>query len=439
MRKKHKIFSVTNQSRGNMLMELLLSIALAAIIIPFIFQYHQKATLRSENVAITNQMALIQSALERYIVANRSDLLQTVGRHITRVNISDLAEFGVPDVILSQGDEKYQLRVVKSADSSGNSTLQGVIVRVSDDITPLRTREIVNLSGGSMGFIDGNQAYGTFGAWHTDAIDLGLSNLNNGIIETTNVNRDSALYLWRLPSDNPSDAQMMNALNLSAHNILNTKFLNVDNLDCQESITCDIVATRDLVFTNRTTIDSAFDTANAIVSGKMSADSKTIEVLSTFSVADVAKLSSLTAENLWVNHLTLGGLSVETDGSPAILKIAQSLDMTMGRVDAMSVSVGGSGSVTPRLYVYKRIEDINNPSFYWDASAKEANFSDVVLVELNRMAVLASTYDTVMGTYSGQRFSSVANNKNATVADYMNAINDIQQRVREKYRNLQLQ
>jgi hypothetical protein len=438
MKNKYSIFSNKNTCRGNMLMELLLSIALASVIIPFVFRYQHQAVIRAENVALTNQMSLIQSALEKYIIAQRDVLLQPVGRNITRVSISDLAEFGLPETIVSQGDEKFQLRVLKSADSTGNSTLQGVVVRVSDDITPLRTREIVNLSGGSMGFIDGNQAYGTFGAWHTNAIDLGLGNLDNGIIETTNVNRDTALYLWRVPSDNPSDAQMMTALNMSAHDIINTKFLNVDNLDCQETISCETVATRDLVFKKRANIDSEFSTANAIVSGKMSADSKTMEVSGTFALADVAKLSSLTAENLWVNNLTLGGLSVESD-KPAILKIAQSLDMTLGRVEAMYVSVGGTGSVTPRLYVYQKIEDPNNSAFYWDTSAKEANFSDVVLVELNRMAQLASAYDTDKNTYSGQRFSSVAANKNATVSDYMNAINDIQKRVREKYSNLHLE
>ncbi|MDW2994748.1 MAG: hypothetical protein R8N24_01830 [Alphaproteobacteria bacterium] len=438
MKNKYSIFSNKNTCRGNMLMELLLSIALASVIIPFVFRYQHQAVIRAENVALTNQMSLIQSALEKYIIAQRDVLLQPVGRNITRVSISDLAEFGLPETIISQGDEKFQLRVLKSADSTGNSTLQGVVVRVSDDITPLRTREIVNLSGGSMGFIDGNQAYGTFGAWHTNAIDLGLGNLDNGIIETTNVNRDTALYLWRVPSDNPSDAQMMTALNMSAHDIINTKFLNVDNLDCQETISCETVATRDLIFKKRANIDSAFSTANAIVSGKMSADSKTMEVSGTFALADVAKLSSLTAENLWVNNLTLGGMSVESD-NPAILKIAQSLDMTLGRVEAMYVSVGGTGSVTPRLYVYQKIEDPKNSAFYWDASAKEANFSDVVLVELNRMAQLASAYDTDKNTYSGQRFSSVAANKNATVSDYMNAINDIQKRVREKYSNLHLE
>ena len=439
MKKMFRFFSSNSEMRGNMLVELLLSVALASLVIPFIFQYHEKAIRRAENIAVTKQMESIQSALERYIVANRTDLLKTVGRNITRVSVSELEEFGIPETVLTQGDEKYQLRVVKSSDATGSSTLQGVIVRVSDDISPLRTREIVNLSGGSMGFIDGNQAYGTFGAWHASSGDLGLGQLDNGIIETTDINRDSALYLWRLPSDNPSDAQMMSALNLSGHDISDVKYLNINNLECSEFVTCDTVAVRDLIFKNRTTIDKVFETENAVVSGRLSSDSRNMEVAGTFSLADTAKLSSLNTEDLWVSNLNLGGLSVDATDDIAILKINQTLDMTMGRIDAVFVSVGFTGSMTPRLNVYQRLEDSSNSNYYWDVSDGVARFSDAIFIELNRMAILATKYNSDKSTHSGQIFGAVSANKNATVSEYMNAINEIQERVRAKYSRLQLQ
>ena len=114
-----------------MLIELLLSVALAAVIIPFAFKNQQNAATRAQNIAITNQMSQIQTALERYIVANRPELLKTIGRNITRVDIADLGEFGLADAIVSEGNEKYQLRILKSSDGIGQSTLQGIIVRVS--------------------------------------------------------------------------------------------------------------------------------------------------------------------------------------------------------------------------------------------------------------------------------------------------------------------
>lgn len=420
-----------------MLVELLLSVALAALIIPFVFRYQQSAIERAQNIAITNHMAEIQVALERYIVANRDELLRTVGRNITRVELKDLAQFGVPQSVLDAGDDKYQLRILKSSDASGQSSLQGVIVRASDDITPLRTREIVNLSGGSMGFVDGTHAYGTFGAWHTDTVDMGID-IENGIIETTSVNRDNALYLWRVPSENPADAQMMSPLNLGGHDIVNASYINADYAEFNEGLSATEIATDKLIFSNRTTIDNEFATSTATVAGMLSSDSKNMEISGRLTLADTGKMSSLTTENLWVSKLTLSGLSVEAPDDLAILKINQSLDMSSGRIEAMFVSVGFAGSMTPRLVVYDRIQDSINPEYYWDVQSKTANFVDASFVELNRMATLATYFEGDNSTSAGQIFGATSANKNATVSDYMNAISEIQRRVSAKYRLLNL-
>ena len=437
MKRSKRIFFDNNNSCGSMLIELLLSVALAALIIPFVFQYQRDAIERAQNIVITNHMSEIQVALERYIVANRDELLRPVGRNITRVELDALAPFGVPQSVLDAGDDKYQLRVLKSGDAAGQSSLQGVIVRVSDDITPLRTREIVNLSGGSMGFVDGTHAYGTFGAWHTDTLDMGVD-IDNGIIETTSVNRDNALYLWRVPSDNPDDAKMLSPLNLGGHDITNATFINADYAEFNEGLTATEIIADNIIFDNRTTIENAFSTSSATVSGMLSSDSKNMEISGRLSLADTGKMSSLTTENLWVSKLTLSGLSIEADDDLAILKINQSLDMTSGRIEAMFVSVGFAGSMTPRLVVYDRIEDSTNPQYYWDLNSDTARFSDASFVELNRMAELASYYEGDASTISGQIFGAVSANKNATVSDYMNAISEIQQRVSAKYRLLNL-
>lgn len=438
MKLKRIFFSNKKQSSGNILVELLLTVALTVVVIPFIFQYHQDAIKRTENILITEQMSLIKIALEKHISEHREELLKTIGRNITRVNLQDLAEYGLPDAIIEQGPDKYQLRILKTSDSINGATLQGVIVRVSDEISPMRTREIVNLSGGTMGFIDGTHAYGTFGAWHTDTVDLGI-NLKNGIVETTNINNNNALYLWREKTDNPNDATMMSALNLAGHDILNTHELNAQTADFTENISSLEIATSNLIFQNRTTIDAKYTSKTAVVSGMMSSDSKDMEVRGIFSLADTAKLSSLTTENLWVSNLTLSGLSINTEDGIATLKINQSMDMTSGHIEAMFVSVGFTGSVTPRLIVYNRIEDSINPSYYWDVESKTANFLDASFVELNRMATLAHISEGDKKTYSSKIFGSVSANKNATVADFMNAISQIQNNVRAKYQNLQLQ
>lgn len=434
MQKKNKISYLKKDSRGNMLLELLLSVALCAVIVPFIFKYQQSAIQRAQNLKIRNQMTEIQVALERYIVENRDNLLNTIGRTITRVELSELGEFGLPDSI-QETDDKYQLRILKSQDSTGSATLQGVIVRDSDDISPLRTREIVNMSGGSMGFVDGTHAYGTFGSWHSDTIDLGIR-LNNGLIETTAVNRDAALYLWRVPSENPSDALMMSPLNLGGHDIKNAAFINANFAEFAENLTAENIATNSLIFQNRTTINSEYKSKSTTVSGTLSADGKNMEINGSLSLDNLGKFSSLTANNLWVSNMTLGGLSVETNDGLALLKVNQYLDMTSGHINAIYTSVGFTGSMTPRLVVQDRIEDSRNSEYYWDASSKTANFVDANFIELNRMAALATYYEGDPATISGQIFGAVSANKNATVADYMNAINKIQKQVQEKYQDL---
>ena len=114
-----RIFATTHRAQhGSMLVELLMSVALAAIIMPFVFRYQQDAIQRAENIVIADNMENIQSALERYIVANREVLLNTVGRNIVRVNIADLIDYGV-SIDLASHDDEYQLRVLKSNDITG--------------------------------------------------------------------------------------------------------------------------------------------------------------------------------------------------------------------------------------------------------------------------------------------------------------------------------
>ena len=423
---------------GSMLVELLMSIALAAIIMPFIFQYQQTVTQRAENIAITRQMSDIQDALERYIMDHRQNLLSAVGRNITRVNISELVPYGVSADLTDAGD-MYQLRVLKSNDSNGRATLQGVIVFSSDEISPMRTREIVSLGGDNMGFLDGTRAYGTFGSWHADAIDLGISS-SGGIIETTSVNTDNTLYLWRLPSDDASDATMLSGLNLGGHNISNAKFFDASSAQFNENLNVGVSVADDVIFQTRTTLDKALEVLNVSVAGTFTADSREIEVADTFNLADTGKFSNFTTGDLYTANLTLGGLSVSSDETgPIVLNINRTLDMTGGTISAMFVTVGFAGSVAPRLIVRNRIEDSVNPNYFWDASTGVMNFMDITLQELNRMAQDITYAERATNTVAYEKFSAVVANKNATVSDYINAIQEIQTSVRAKYRMLNLE
>ena len=438
MTRVHRIFSTQhNEQHGSMLVELLMTVALAAIIMPFIFRYQQSAITRAENIAIADNMTEIQSALERYILDNREQLLNTVGRNIVRVNMADLVEYGA-SVDLADSDE-YQLRILKSNDLNGRATLQGIVVFSSDEISPMRTREIVALGGDSMGFIEGNRAYGTFGAWRANTLDMGIDT-TGGIVELTDVNRDNALYLWRVPSDNASDAMMLSGLNLGGHDITNTSFFNAYSAQFDETLTLGVGVASNLIFQNRTTLDNIFQATNATVSGILSSDSRTMEVAGNFTLADTGKFTSFTTGDLYASNMTLGGLSVSSDlDGPAILTVNKSIDMTGGNIDAMYVTVGFAGSITPRLVVYDRIEDSTNSNYFWDLDYGIANMVDVSLQELNRMATDIAYIEPAGDTETGRIFNMVSANKNATASDYMNAITEMQDAVRKKYQRLNLE
>ena len=427
------------QQSGSMLVELLLSVALAMLIIPFVFKYQRNAIERRENIAITQQMNEIQGALERYILDNREDMLQPYGRHIVRVDISELEKYGLNDGIIKNPDNKYQLRVLKSKDFNGQSTLQGVIVYASDKITPFRTRQIVNLAGGHAGFIEGNRAYGANGAWRASVSDFGI-NATDGIVNTTTINRDNALYLWRVPSNNEDDATMRSALNLGWHDITNAKYVNFINGSFDEFLTLGKGVTRNLVFDNRTTIDSVFSTKSATVSGTLTSDSRNLEISGRLSLTDTGKFSSFTTNDLFVTNLSLPNISIDNPkNKPVILTVNSSIKMRYGGISAMQITVGYAGSVTPRLTVSSKITDPSNPEYYWDASTSTGVFSDLYLADLNRMFSYLSKSEFDLTTVAGRRISAIVNNANSTVSDYINALNSVAAEIRAKYSLLKLQ
>lgn len=437
MKNPWRIFHHCGAQRGGMLVELMLSVALAAIIIPFVFGYQQSMVVRAQNVALTRQIDTVQVALERYIMANREQFLAPVGRNIFRVSLGDLVEFGMPVDIVDNHGPDYQLRVLKSADRGGRATLQGVVVFVGRDISPVRTREIINLGGDKMGFVENNRAYGAFGTWRADAIDFGISGAD-AIVDTTGPIGAGEKYLWRVASDNAADGTMMSSLNLGGHDVRNAAFVDADAAGFQEILQVQAAAIGNLMFQNRTTIDHQFSADNAVVSGTMSSDGRMMEVNGILSLNDTGKFSSMAVDDLWVTNLTLPGLSVQTDGEPAVLKINQDLDMTDGRIDALFASVSFAGSITPRLVIKTRVEDSINPDFYWDVVARSARLMDMSLMDLNQMAVKCVSREGG-GTIAAQIFGAAATNQNATAADFMNAVGEIATRVRAKYRLLNLE
>jgi hypothetical protein len=114
------------------------------------------------------------------------------------------------------------------------------------------------------------------------------------------------------------------------------------------------------------------------------------------------------------------------------------MDLIMGRISATYVSVGYTGSVTPQLTITEKIQDSKDSSFYWDIKNKKARFVDINSPELSRMASIIIAKESNSGTIATSVFGGVSANANATVADYINAINSMQSQIREKYELLNL-
>lgn len=426
------------ESRGNMLVELLLSVALAMTVVPFIFKYQQNAIVRAKNISVTKQMAEIQTALERYIAENRQELLKTVGKNITRIDLDDLYEYGIDPEFIKNNTDKYQLRILKSVDNNGKSSLQGIVILSDTDISPLRTRQLITM-GENMGFVDGNTTYGSFGSWRSDSTDLGI-NTDDGIIQMTNINRDESLYLWRVPSNDSDDATMLSSLSLGGHDITNIKFLDSNSLTLNGFLNVDTIAAKDVTFQNRTTIDNHFETTSASVFGTFASDSRDMNIETKLTLADLGKFSNFVTNDLWTSNLTLSSISIsKNDDDICSMKIGDRLDMTYGRVTAAHTTVGYAGSVTPKLVVSKLIQDSKNPDYFWDFDSGVANFYDVSIPDLPTMLKLAISNESNRTTNTTKQISGLVSNTNATVGDFLNAISDIEKNVRVKYQMLNLQ
>ena len=435
---KRKIFSRQNNQHGGMLVELMMTIALAAIIIPFVFKYQQTSVERVKNVAVTRQIENVQHALERYIIENKTELMRPIGKNISRVKIEDLVEYGLAENIAINYKNEYQLRILKTADVNNKSVLQGVVILNDANISPFRTREIVNLGGGKFGFVEGNTTYGGFGAFRVNATDFGITN-TKGLIGTTSTMRGNTEYLWRVPSNSEEDATMLSPLNLDGHDLQKVHFFDASKAQFEEKLKVEKLVTSSLEFSNRATIEAIFATNSAVVNGAFTADSRTLNVGGVVTLADSAKFSSFYTNDLYVNNLTLNGFSVtSTSGKSSTLKIVGDMDLILGRVTASYVSVGYTGSVTPQLTVSEKIQDPKDSSYYWNVKTQKARFADVNFPELSRMVTQIVRTESKPGTIATTVFAGVAANANATVGDYINALNAMQMQIREKYEKLNL-
>ena len=425
-----------NLEFGGMLMELMLSLALAAIMIPFVVKYQKNTIERARNIAIVKQMENVQAALERCIFENRSTILnqgvsvlsENIDPHVIDClilsnydedNPLGLVNYGLTHEFANDFRDDYRMRILKTADNTGQPVLQGVVLLNNQNITALRTREIVRLGGGKVGFLeeDGDHIHGGFNAFNAEKIRFDFNAADTGIVQTTDTMRGESKYLWRVPSTSVTDATMLSDLNLDGHDInhignLFAKDMFLSNLYLDGTSQQNQTDVQHMQFINNATIKGTTCVADyADVHGDMvSVLGNVLQITDTNDVGRrllldgdecgeeglYAKFNNISASNIFSrSDISVSGnysicakdLTVDTVFSPRISELL-----------TLTTFVKGDKVITPRLVIEHRMAAMDSvdeftkilsdpdykPTYYWEQPDPKdgvihVNMNDVIL------------------------------------------------------------
>ena len=420
---------LTPNSKGAGLLEMLLALAMFMVILPFVYNFARGRQIEIENVRIARQIRTIQSALEEYIYENRTELLAPITANVTRVRLDDLS---LPPMDLDES--RIQLRTIKSRDSGGRSFVQGIVIYDSPNLTPFRTRQIALATGAAAGFADGHVLYGAFGTWSMPISTVNADVRDNSILAETRTFRSGGDYIHRLPTGSIADATMQSDLFMGGHDINNIRDITAIGARFLEAADIDSIDASRMSVWHRLDWTSAIDVfGETAVSGNMSSDNRNINARD-ITAFGLSQFRTLVTDNMEVQNLSLSGFTVRSaDGEPPILSISGTLDMSGGHIRATEAVIGFSGSVTPRLFVQRRIEDSHNPNFFWDAQSGIASLGDIILSTVPSAARQAFNRERTGTTETERIFNNLVNNNNATVSDYLRAIDAARTVVQMKY------
>lgn len=428
---KNKTF-LLEQQYGGMLVEIMMTLAISAIMIPFIFRYQQNAVERARNIAISKQMEMVQGALEKYIVKNRSTYINHSGSHTwDNVHICHLIDekflsddFSndcsgsdcISECRARKSDSndfgKYFLRVLKTAGQDGHDILQGVVLLTNEETTPLRTRGIVNMGGGKIGYIDGTNVRGGFNVFVRPKTDMGLSNQSSGVVGATGTLRGSNEYLWRVPSANDMDATMLSPLNLDGHDVVNINEASVYNAFFDTELNAkEINIQNTLYFLYRPTFNTGnfvFNTAEAEMRGLLSASGHSTLSVEQLKINPPSGYDAIESSNMQSNimldmnsiqglqNLTIGSSSApvtfEMKASTANLG-AKVVDVEVGRDINIVSDADKVAGISPRLRIENKILPANEDNrHYWDIKEQKVFLPNVALTNLPRALYFGYCY-----------------------------------------------
>jgi hypothetical protein len=114
------------------------------------------------------------------------------------------------------------------------------------------------------------------------------------------------------------------------------------------------------------------------------------------------------------------------------------IDMSGGRISAIYAYIGFDGSLTPRLEIRKGVSDSENQDYFWDFSTSAAQLGDLSIPQLGQMMKAAASREGSFRTEGGAQVAKITSNSNATVADFVKALQSMRGIVRAKYNALGL-
>jgi len=385
--KTRKRFFNFNSQHGGMLLELMLSLAIAAIIIPFVFRYQKNTVERARNVAIAKQIEIVQHAMERCINFHQDEFFLHVGAFIFAepkyhcLSLEELVAFGLDENFAKDFKDSYVMRVLKSADNNGQATLQGVVLLAdTTNLTALRTREIVNIGGGQLGFVENDNVLGGYNSFDTDKQNFGLDTYESGLVKTTEIMRGNTKYIWRVPDEtgNNINATMNTWLNLGYQDIENVKkmgasvgsFIEVNSKKASSNIpeyTINVNGTT--TFYDRAYFGNGFSlTGNSIKVGSESSPANMY-------VTGALDISNISAGTTTFSSLTTANLTKTGDSNTLFLtsstgKISGTNFKSGGGMQACSFTadkVITSNVETSGLSI-KKLLKTENEKYYWNTT-----------------------------------------------------------------------
>jgi len=388
-------------------------------------------------VAESRNLASARDALTRFIEANERRLSAPTAQTVYQIQPRELLPFG-----FDAGNQPLQFRVMKVADSAGRPYLQGMVISDMRGTTPMRTRHIAQGAGEGAGFIEGGQLYGSFGTRQQPLSMWNTTLRSGGITIETPIVWKTGDYLSRMPGRR-ADNTMLSDLDMGKNDIISIGMASVSSAHASENLQLDWGEANSVSFAHNISLDKEFRVlGEANVLGNLTSESGELFVNSNTLLGNMAKFRVVETDKLRAQNLVLENVNSPWNfeaEDQSTLSVANHLGLSNGSITAGTVIGGFAGAVGVSAHITGGLLDSTDPSYHWDFWDRSASMQDMQLSNLgNIMRAVIRQEASTPRTEMERTMQPSASNANATVTDYLRALNTAINRVEQKYNSLNL-